>query len=123
MPEKLQETRRAWSRLAASISEELIRIGVRAVVAAGWAVDDQAARLFATEFYNEMLSGIGSGDMGMPFNTCGERTYNDKRVGAIFEQHLGRLPVLRRPGVHLRRSGGQNVLSSAGPGRGTRGAA
>jgi hypothetical protein len=43
-------------RLAASVSEELIKIGVKAVVAAGWAVDDGAAKKFAQEFYGQMLS-------------------------------------------------------------------
>jgi pimeloyl-ACP methyl ester carboxylesterase len=49
-------------RLAASIAEELIKIGVKAVVAAGWAVDDAAALTFADEFYREMLSGARFGE-------------------------------------------------------------
>lgn len=44
-------------RLAASVAEELIKMGVRAVVAAGWAVDDSAATKFAEEFYQKMLTG------------------------------------------------------------------
>ena len=40
---------------AANIAEELIRIGVRCVVAAGWAVEDLAATAFATEFYKQLL--------------------------------------------------------------------
>jgi CHAT domain-containing protein/pimeloyl-ACP methyl ester carboxylesterase len=48
-------------RLAASIAEELIKIGVKAVVAAGWAVDDAAALTFANEFYREMLDGESFG--------------------------------------------------------------
>lgn len=43
--------------LAASISEELINMGVKAVVAAGWAVNDTAATAFAKTFYQEMLRG------------------------------------------------------------------
>jgi hypothetical protein len=35
----------------------LIKIGVRCVIAAGWAVDDQAARNFATKFYGALLRG------------------------------------------------------------------
>jgi CHAT domain-containing protein len=46
----------AWSRLAASVAQELIRIGVRAIVAAGWAVNDAAAEQFATRLYGEMLA-------------------------------------------------------------------
>ena len=37
-----------YHRLAASFATELIDIGVRAVVACGWAVDDGAAATFAT---------------------------------------------------------------------------
>lgn len=45
------------NRLAASVARELMRIGVRAVVAAGWAIDDAAAVLFAGTFYDELLDG------------------------------------------------------------------
>jgi pimeloyl-ACP methyl ester carboxylesterase len=51
-----------YNRLAASISRELIEMGVRAVVAAGWAVRDDAANVFARAFYDEMLSGGTFGD-------------------------------------------------------------
>ncbi len=44
-------------RFAATVAGELIRIGVRCVIAAGWAVDDDAAGAFATTFYNELLRG------------------------------------------------------------------
>jgi hypothetical protein len=37
-------------------------MGVRAVVAAGWAVDDGAARVFAEEFYAQILSNRPFGD-------------------------------------------------------------
>jgi hypothetical protein len=47
----------AFSRLAANVAYQLIEMGVRAVVAAGWAVDDQAAKEFARRFYTEMLAG------------------------------------------------------------------
>ena len=43
--------------LAASVSRELMAIGVRAVIAAGWAVDDAAASGFATTFYGKALDG------------------------------------------------------------------
>lgn len=42
-------------RLAAGVAEKLIEIGVRCVVAAGWAVDDEAAAVFATTFYAALL--------------------------------------------------------------------
>jgi len=43
------------------VAQQFIRMGVRAVVAAGWAVDDQAAKEFARTFYREMLNGAEFG--------------------------------------------------------------
>ncbi|MGF1546656.1 MAG: CHAT domain-containing protein [Thiotrichales bacterium] len=45
----------AFNRLAYSVARELIEIGVRAVVVAGWAVHDQAANLFAETFYTRLI--------------------------------------------------------------------
>jgi tetratricopeptide (TPR) repeat protein len=42
---------------AASVAQALIKIGVRCVVAAGWAVDDAVAEAFAETFYERLLSG------------------------------------------------------------------
>lgn len=42
---------------AAGVAKQLIRIGVRCVVAAGWAVEDDAANRFATTFYQALLRG------------------------------------------------------------------
>jgi hypothetical protein len=44
-------------RFAASVAEALISNGVRCVVAAGWAVDDAPAKLFATRFYEALMDG------------------------------------------------------------------
>ena len=49
-------------RLAANLAVEFINMGVKAVIAAGWAVDDAAASTFATRFYGYFLSGDGFGD-------------------------------------------------------------
>jgi tetratricopeptide (TPR) repeat protein len=45
------------SEFAANVAESLIGIGVRCVVAAGWAVEDAPAETFATTFYRELLAG------------------------------------------------------------------
>lgn len=45
----------AYNRLAHSVARELIEIGVRAVVVAGWAVRDDAAKYFAEVFYRGLL--------------------------------------------------------------------
>ena len=46
---------RDGNRLAASVARELIEIGVRCVVVAGWAVNDVSARHFAQAFYERLL--------------------------------------------------------------------
>jgi tetratricopeptide (TPR) repeat protein len=44
-------------KFAANVAEELINIGVRCVIAAGWAVDDEPAKLFASRFYDALSRG------------------------------------------------------------------
>jgi tetratricopeptide (TPR) repeat protein len=51
-----------FHKLAANLATQFIKIGARAVVAAGWAVNDAAAKTFATSFYRRMLSGDLYGD-------------------------------------------------------------
>lgn len=51
-----------FHQLAANLGTQLIQMGARAVIAAGWAVDDEAARLFAETFYSRMLEGIPFGE-------------------------------------------------------------
>jgi triacylglycerol esterase/lipase EstA (alpha/beta hydrolase family) len=43
------------NKLAASLARELIDIGVRCVVVAGWAVSDDGAALFGQTFYQQLL--------------------------------------------------------------------
>jgi CHAT domain-containing protein len=52
---KVDRAPAAFNRLAYSVARELIEMGVRAVVVAGWAVDDQPAQLFAETFYGALL--------------------------------------------------------------------
>lgn len=49
-------------KLAANLGVQLIEMGVKAVVAAGWAVNDDAALLFSEVFYQEMFAGANFGD-------------------------------------------------------------
>lgn len=44
-------------QFAANIADQFISIGVRCVVATGWAVDDEAAEAFASAFYKALLQG------------------------------------------------------------------
>jgi tetratricopeptide (TPR) repeat protein len=43
------------NQLAANLAVSFMRIGVRAVVAAGWAVNDQAAKIFAQQLYGRLI--------------------------------------------------------------------
>ncbi|MEY8830000.1 CHAT domain-containing protein [Sedimentitalea sp. XS_ASV28] len=45
------------NEIAASLSVAFVERGVRAVIAAGWEVDDDAAKQFARSFYTAMLAG------------------------------------------------------------------
>ena len=63
------------TRLAANLGTQLIQIGVKAVVVAGWAVNDTAALDFAERFYQAMFGG----------DTFGEATKKARR--AIYETH------------------------------------
>lgn len=61
-PEEDKDPKYAFNDFAASLSEELINMGVKAVIAAGWAVDDAAALTFAEVFYERLLMGDAFGD-------------------------------------------------------------
>ncbi|HWO68335.1 MAG TPA: CHAT domain-containing protein, partial [Umezawaea sp.] len=60
--------------LASSISRQLVENGVRAVIAAGWAVDDAAAEAFADALYRELLGGR---DLGIASLEARKRVYRD----------------------------------------------
>ena len=50
------------NNLAANIGTQLIRMGVKAIVVAGWAVNDSAAKAFADKLYQELMNGVNFGD-------------------------------------------------------------
>lgn len=50
------------ARLAASVAQAIMELGVRGLVVAGWAVDDAAAATFASVFYGRMLRGETFGE-------------------------------------------------------------
>jgi hypothetical protein len=69
---------RQGNKLAASVSRELIDIGVRCVVVAGWAVDDDCARQFGETFYEDLLL------RGRPFS---EAVFNARHAVYGFKSH------------------------------------
>lgn len=59
---KMEKSNDNRNLFAASLASQFIKMGVRAVVAAGWAVDDTAANAFAEKFYTSMLDGSSFGE-------------------------------------------------------------
>lgn len=59
---KIDQTEAHFPSLAANIATEMIEAGAKAVVAAGWAVEDQCAELFGLTFYRTMLAGESFGE-------------------------------------------------------------
>ncbi len=54
---------RDFNKLAYSLSRQLIEMGVRCVITAGWAVDDQAASVFSASFFKSFVKqGKSFGD-------------------------------------------------------------
>lgn len=51
------EAKPRWGELAANLATQFIEMGCKAVVAAGWAVNDAAAACFASTFHEAMLAG------------------------------------------------------------------
>lgn len=60
-----------YNKLATSLSRELIEMGVRAIVVAGWAVDDRAGQFFAEVFYRCLI------DEGRPFGDAVHQARRD----------------------------------------------
>ncbi|MEZ5537295.1 MAG: CHAT domain-containing protein [Thiolinea sp.] len=74
---KADNTPRSYNRLAYSLSRELIEMGVRCVVAAGWAVNDDAALTFSGTFFEAFTSG----------DTFGKAIFKARRK--TYEMHPG----------------------------------
>jgi pimeloyl-ACP methyl ester carboxylesterase len=62
-----------FNRLASSLARELIDMGVRAVIAAGWAVEDQAGQAFAETFYRCLI--LEGQTFGMAVQHARQHTY------------------------------------------------
>lgn len=78
MDGKAEEENQNRNRLAANIGTQLIEIGVKAVIVAGWAIDDAAAADFCEKFYECLLSGVA----------FGEATKSARKL--IYERYKGR---------------------------------
>lgn len=80
------------NKLAASISRELIEMGVRAVVVAGWAVDDRASQHFAEVFYRALI------DEGQPFGKAVHEARRDTWQGYATTNTWGAFQAYGDPG-------------------------
>ncbi|HKP73141.1 MAG TPA: CHAT domain-containing protein [Pyrinomonadaceae bacterium] len=91
--------------LAASVAEELIKMGVKAVVAAGWAVDDAAAKKFAEKFYSEMLNGEAFGEAVRKARVATHREYAGTNTWGAYQCY-------GNPNFRLNMQGGRHLPKS-----------
>jgi tetratricopeptide (TPR) repeat protein/pimeloyl-ACP methyl ester carboxylesterase len=71
--------------LAANIGTQLIENGVKAVIVAGWAVDDGAALAFARNFYDGMFSGKTFGDAVRSAREIVYASFNKKNTWGAYQ--------------------------------------
>src|SRR5690606_6548957 len=72
-------------KLAANIGTQLIENGVKAVIVAGWEVDDSAALAFAEVFYDRMLAGYNFGDAVLEARQHVYNKYNYTNTWGAFQ--------------------------------------
>jgi tetratricopeptide (TPR) repeat protein len=92
--------------LASSIAVQLIKMGVRAVVAAGWEVNDDAAARFAESFYGGLLNGDTLGEVARTARAEIYGSYSsDSSWGAYqcYGQPDFRLPSIEATGRGLKK--------------------
>jgi hypothetical protein len=103
------DTAPTYNRLAYSLARELIEMGVRCVVAAGWAVNDQAATTFATTFFEHLVKRGDS--FGRAVHEARKTTYTNHSAFNTW----GAYQAYGDPGFHLEhnrsgQSGGQSAF-------------
>jgi hypothetical protein len=67
---------------ASGLADALIKVGVRCVIAAGWAVDDGPARVFAVRFYEALIDGARFIDAVASAREAAAREPNSNTWGA-----------------------------------------
>ena len=76
---------RSRYKLAANIGTQLIENGVKAVVVAGWAVDDAAALQFTKMFYKCMFEGDGFGEAIQKARKCIYEDHPDTNTWGAYQ--------------------------------------
>ncbi|WP_010523065.1 CHAT domain-containing protein [Aquimarina agarivorans] len=74
-----------FNKLAANVGTQFIQKGVKAVVAAGWAVDDGAAKHFAEVLYNSLLHGETFGQAVQNARLSTYNTYPSSNTWAAYQ--------------------------------------
>ena len=83
--EAAEQRSRQFYKLAANIGVQLIEMGVKAVIAAGWAVHDQAALLFAETLYNHLFSGVPFGNAVKAARAACFKDYPDTNTWGAYQ--------------------------------------
>ena len=71
--------------LAASVAVQLIQLGVRCVIVAGWEVDDDCAKAFGVRFYSEMLDGASFGEATLQARKAAYETKPNNNTWGAFQ--------------------------------------
>ncbi len=74
-----------YNELAANLAVQFIRTGVKAVIAADWAVNDQASLSFAERFYTGLLSGEPYGEAVRTTRTEVWQRFPDVNIGGAYQ--------------------------------------
>ena len=80
-----QESLEGRPELAASVAVQLIQLGVRCVIVAGWEVDDDCAKAFGLRFYSEMLDGANFGEATLQARRAAYGTKPDNNTWGAFQ--------------------------------------
>ena len=81
------EAEQQWGELAANLATEFIQMGCKAVIAAGWAVDDQAASTFARTFYEAMFKGTRFGQALLQARSETHRNHPQTNTWGAFQAY------------------------------------
>lgn len=74
-----------FARLAANLGVQFIEMGVRAVVCAGWAVDDAAALTFARAFYDALFTGHSFRDAVKAARRAAHHDHPDRNTWGAYQ--------------------------------------
>jgi hypothetical protein len=76
-----------WGELAANLATQFIEMGCKAVIAAGWEVDDAAAGTFAKTFYDHMLSGKRFGEAVLEARDATYKAHPDRNTWGAYQAY------------------------------------